>query len=248
METTKRKYKKHKQGYTVSVKYHLRKEKNFFDLFSPDSADAEPKFPLYIQVTFLAQTVKIRSRLMVSLTEGTFDEYMALPYVREFVENETTAIRYSITELKPETITDFRMSQWTSYYNALNEELLECVRYVIMDRLKQGIIDEIGTECDLSRLEKGLYSIAVSGLEGLQILAALKVKPALSLYNKFQPIFDILSPQDSKYRDSGDKPIYSFLDWKLGTYQKTIINKYGHKSMQLLQLLDEVMPEYEIFE
>ncbi|MFD2937066.1 hypothetical protein [Spirosoma flavum] len=236
----KRKYNKSKEGYTVSVTYFLRKEADFLEKFmdNDDSESDTPKFPLYIRVAFLQQNVKIRSRLMVKLTDNNFDDYMALPFVEEFVHSEIAAIKYSVQEFNPDQKQNFRISEWSNFYKNGNDDLSVSVEDILTDRL----IESMKNTVDILGHERALLAIASGGLSLIWILASMGLKPALSLYNEFRPIFDIITPEDSAYRGQfSHKPEYTSWDWKVGTYQAMIEKKYRSKSKPLLSLLENIL-------
>ena len=235
-----RKYKKHKEGYTISVTYYLRKENAVYLVPGiPNSTKHEPLY-LYMRVAFLGQNVKIRSRLRATLTEDNFNDYMERPDVKAFVEVETAAIKHSVHELNPVQIADFRISQWSAYYYSWDISLFDCIQVVVSDRLKHTLQSNF----DLSEQEKALHITTSGGLQSLKFLATLTIHPAVVLYSQLQPLHDILNVDDTLFGTEWSGPKYSFWDWKSGLYSNHIRNIHGDKSEVFLSLLGELLSTY----
>ena len=236
MEPTKRKYKKRKQGYSISVKYYLRPNKGgllgtFIDLMGGGG------LTLYIRVSFLSQTVQMRSRTNLSIPEKDFDEYMKSPKMAKVVQNETASIKYSIKELKPDTIEKFAISQWSGYYSADNIKLTECIEEVATHETRCAL----STTFDLSGFDPDALLTHTSNMTLVNMLSSFGVQPATKVCEQYQPLIDVLSKIESTQADA----VYLW-DWKSGVLRDIIKRKYGKESNNWLSLFDRAISNYQV--
>ena len=243
----KRKYKKHKQGYTVSVAYMLRKDKNFLEklLSREDYKDGKAYLPIYVRVVFLQQTAMIRSRLREKLSEEEFDSYITRPDVAKLIEFETAAIRHSIEEFGPDKREGFTMSQWTSFYNSWNEPIKEVVETEIGSRIMADIKahpavnTRIGLDIDI------LLGAALGNFETIRLFADLGLTIAQVYVKRYQTLFQLAEIKGI------DKKVghFTMWDWKLGLYQKYIRELHTKSSANIyLKSIHKVLDGYQPFE
>lgn len=245
MDTTKRKYSK-KDGYTVSVVYFLRKEKDDplealkkLSGVKKDNDDEEEasQYPIYVRVTFLGKTVSLRSRLMAKTTVDDYDSYMGLAETIRFITIEENTIRATVRLFKPELNPEFKISEWSSFYNELNISLFTCVRKFISEELKQVLYNDpvISSYQDSIR-------ILSQGLQALPFLASLKFKPGVDLLEKYISLFKMLDFDKSNYTDfTLVEPHYSAWDWKTGSLLKMLESENNPYVAEGGPLLDHIL-------
>ena len=242
--TPKRKYKKHKQGYTVSVTHHLRKDRNFLEklISKEDYRNGTPYLPIYIRVAFLQQTVVIRSRLQEKLSEGEFDSYISRQDVAQIIEYETAAIRHSIEEFGPDKRVGFTISQWTSFYNSWNESIKEVIEAQIGERIMAEIKSHpaVATQ-DISLNIDILLGAALCSFETIKLMANLGFKIAQTYVKRYQILFDM----DNFEGINRDVGYFTIWDWKLNFYQKYIRTLHHPSTENYLQVLDQLLSSYK---
>ena len=241
MEAQKRKYKKHKQGFKITIGYYLRKENsNINKLLKLEQPVSSKHFPLYIKVFFLGNSVKLRSRLELSLTENEFEAIATNPKIQEFMEREQNSIERSIELLKPDTIDNFSISQWTNYYSNGCQSIYECISIVIMQKLRDKLLNKY----NVSNHPKPLR-IGTQTLDQLMFLAALNIPQAQELCNQYSPLFKLPELNQILKSEFDLKHDLSFWDWKLGYFQMYFSKLKIDSTTSLLPLINTLLAEFE---
>lgn len=246
METPKRKYTK-KDGYTISVVYFLRKEKESdfetitnlaFRHLVGDSAPVEvPGYPIYVRVTFLGKTVSLRSRLTVKVPAEEYDSYMNLEETIRFIKVERATIIATVKLFNSEVNHDFKISEWSSFYNGLNISLFSCIQKFLSEELKKILHNYPATS-----LYPDCIRVLTGGLQALPFLSSLDFKPANQLLEQYSTLFRMLSIDKSNYLDvTFTQPYYSVWDWKIGSLQSILSEENNPFLPEAEPLLDHIL-------
>ncbi|GAB3219498.1 hypothetical protein [Spirosoma arcticum] len=243
---SKRKYKKHKEGYTVSITHFLRKDKNFLEkLLTKSDTHEKPKLPIYIRVSFLQQTAIIRSRLTLKLIENEFEPYLEQPDIKKFIAFETTAIRQSIEEFGPDKTNNFLMSQWTEHYNKSNYTIEEVLQTWLTNELCQELESDYAKNSnistDLDQQTKYIIRLMSSSFIAIQTLARIGTPRAEEYVKRFAPLFQI----DFFESTLGKIATFTVWDWRTGNYTSLIYDLHGSVADPYLKLLDKILPDYQ---
>ncbi|GAB3963006.1 hypothetical protein GCM10028805_65260 [Spirosoma harenae] len=128
MESTTRKYKKHKTGYKVGITYFVNQR------IKPLIFDNVELFPVYVTVRVKHQVTTLKSRCDLYATKETLDRILTeSPHVNRIIEAEKDSIEKSIRALRPEDDPNFRITAWSNVYelglipiyDIVNQELLK---------------------------------------------------------------------------------------------------------------------------
>lgn len=242
MDTTKRKYQKHKKGYSISINYYLRKDRDTWSFLKKnESHDGIVKYPLYIRVAFLGQTVKLRSRLDVQLADDEFETYIATPNVAEFIKVESASIQYSIEELQPDTIENFRNSQWSTFYNDGCTSIVDCIEDVAIDKFRKLLQKKF----DLHEADTVPFLQITNGLSAIELLSRIGVKPAVTIIQQFDPLIKALSSLNKLRLPHSKGSEYVLWDWKTGYLQDIMATHFSHEASALIKSLESVLIDYE---
>ena len=242
----KRKYKKHKQGYTVSANYYLRKDKSFIEKsFAHEEAQENPEFPIYIRVSFLQQTATLRSRLNLKLKEVEFNAFVKQPDVKKFIEYEIASIRRSVEEFCPDKKNSFLISQWTDFYKestwAIKEVIEKWLAKQLRHQLENDYIASSGITINIDAETKFALSIMSGSFLTMQILARIGTPSAVKFVNHYAPLFQIELFEGTL----GQIAPFTIWDWKMGHYKSYLYDLHGNTVDPYLILLDEILPDYK---
>jgi hypothetical protein len=241
-EKPKRKYKKHKQGYSISIKHVLRKDKGFLErLFTKKEPDGDPRFPIYLRVSFQNQTVTMRSRMKRSVTESEFEAYQAKPEIDTLFACETAAIRKSIEELQPDRIEGFMISQWSEYYTTWNTPVKEAVENWLLVEFGDLYYDECMKRDGEKVTMDDEMKLAIMGmcinLNAIKSLVMADYELASTFYGQYQPLFRCAEIEAKLNPDK----TYTIGDWRLGFYRQFIHKAYIDGSDAYLSLLETAL-------
>lgn len=244
METQKRKYKKHKQGYKITATHYLRKERsNVEKLIAKNKVgeDGQPKFPLYIKVLFLGHSVKLRSRLELDLTEIEFENLESNSPLKLFMEREIATIHKSIEQLKPDQIPNFSISQWTNYYTNGNKSIYDCASDVVMNELKKSLCKKY----KFSPATEKPFRLGTKHISQLLWLAELNIPEAIDLKHRVEPLLILPEINNQLKESSGVDLDFTYWDWKFGYFQNIDTRFNTLIINDLLVLLKRLMSHFE---
>ena len=235
METPKRQYKKREKELNVSISYFLRKSTakealNAADRLVKQAGDYFYGGRIYIQVVFLRQTMRIRSRLRMSLSEDDFDSFMQQPNVVKFVELESAAIRVSVRELMPETIENFSISQWTAFYQQRQELIRDYAERLISQRFIQEAQKLLKIDTPSVSL------LLLSNFESIELASSMQMPLAMAYFVRYEPLFRLKTFEDNFLKDAN----FCILDWQSGYYQSVLRECYGESVEPLLAQIGEL--------
>lgn len=251
METEKRKYKKHKQGYKISATYFVKVEssasqknsvgialpKNPFEHFLYEESNSkEDTFPLYIRVTFLQQSVNIKSRLSIKLSKSELDAFLAKPGICEFAKNEITSIVESVKEMRPEVIEDFSIKEWTQYYKRWTDSIKDYAGRKIAIAFSADVLSSVSMYDEEA---KRFIEESINNVLAIKLLALLGHPGGSKYYKKYEPYFKLESYE-------GGLPVhklYCLWDWRTGYYQAIMKETYGSKADSILSVLHDLLED-----
>lgn len=242
MDTPKRKYKKHKEGYTISVDYFLKKDKSFLEAVFEGGGKDSSKFPLYVRVTFLGQNVKIRSRIKASISEVDYTDFCKSSDIQSLMRTEADSIRQSIKSLNPDRIENFLISTWAQHYKKWDKTINECIGHSMGRRLENGLRVEFSLPNDQATNYLLLSSRVYP--DSIHYYAYLNSKTALQLQNDMKCLGEIPLKTTILYKSDEVSFQYSYWDWQLELYRETVKQSTNEQSFEYFQGL---MTEFELF-
>ncbi len=234
METQIRKYQKHKTDYKISVSYYVKKVADAN--VSPISGNKLQ--PVYIRVVVKRQNTSIRSRLNFNTSEAHLPEFLKLPHIAAFVANETEIIKQSIIDKKPDQNQDFKIVDWTAYYEAGFKPVFDCALMVAMNKVARSLQVDYGMSKDEYRV------IDYRSIKGLQFLSKLGISVATDLLEKYAFIWRIGSYEAQFRHDTNTAVKFCFWDLHSGYYQQALAPYFGDDASKFNRLLSELHAEF----
>lgn len=241
MDTPKRKYKKHKEGYTISVDYFLKKDKSFLEAMFEGGGKDPSKFPLYVRVTFLGQNVKIKSRIKALISESDYIDFSKYSDIQRLMRIESDSIRQSIKSLNPDRVENFLISTWAQHYKKWDKTINECIGHSMGRRLENGLKVEFSLPDDEATEFLLLSSRIYPG--GINYYTYLNSKTALQLQNEMKCLDEIPLKATILYKSDEVSFQYSYWDWQLELYRETVKQSTNEQSFKYFQGL---MTEFEL--
>ncbi|XWW46661.1 hypothetical protein JYG30_04145 [Fibrella sp. USSR17] len=237
MDQLKRKYQKHKTEYKISVTYFLRKDRGRdgeLRFVGGQLKPAETVYPIYIRVGYKQQNVKIRSRLCKFLPNDDLDGYLSQTLIKEFVDHESESICLLIKEYE-ETVLEFSINQWASYYSGENETL--------EDLLFEAMFKLFSKELEANYKREDIFTITnqlKSDYRSIKAFAAAGMPEAIKIYNSFEVLFS------ERWLQPTSSYISNITAWDLhtGYYQKVMRRQSSEHVEQYLAVLRALLTSF----
>ena len=184
METTPRKYQKHKTEVKITVKHFLNTE------LKPDvdKLTGELLYPLYVRVSVNRQLTKFKSRLSYCLPVEGLEQFLDSSPVSEYVENERLIIEQTISNERPEHKDIFKLKNWSDRYKGGLDSISETISSLIsndIDHLVRHLYH--WTDAEL----KQLHSLTIP--EMLVFLLRREVPEAYSIQEQYGVLLETRS-------------------------------------------------------
>ncbi|GAB4026405.1 hypothetical protein [Spirosoma gilvum] len=230
METTPRKYQKHKTEVKITVKHFVNTElKPEIDTFS-----GKLIYPLYVRVRVNRQLTKFKSQLNHSISVDYLDEFLSTEPFKAYADNERLIIEQTIKEMKPEQKANFKLKNWSALYKGGLQPISE----IISDFIIRGIIALLRETYHWTESElKPLYAITIP--EIFTLLYKVNIPDAKAIEEKYSIL---LKTGDYERKIQGNAAYeFSLLDGQYGFFQSQLLKSGLHIDPSYIKSLNETL-------
>ncbi len=165
MEATKRKYTKKNNEGKITVNYYLntRLKPVINPKFAPDLKD---RFPIYIRVMVVGQTIEIKSKINFPLGLDEFDYF--LQKEKETINVEKNRIEAIIRNLKPFENQRFILKDVSTIYNNVSIPLNEAIENTLVKKVYL-VVEEISKQEEIEFQEARKKGLSLNDDEGKEL-------------------------------------------------------------------------------
>ena len=185
MEAIKRKYTKKNNEGKITINYYLntRLKPIINERFTPDLKD---RYPIYIRIMVVGQTIEIKSKINFPLGLDEFDFF--LKEEREIFDIERKRIETIIKNLKPFENQNFKLKDVSHIYNNISISLNVAIENTLVKKV-YSFVENIANQEEIELQEARKKGLSVSDSEGKELSLSDTVKNNIRKYPRIYKRF-----------------------------------------------------------
>jgi hypothetical protein len=235
MEASKRTYRKLKKNVKITVKHQL----NLSQGYEPEEENSEPLYPVYVTISVNRQFTRFRSRFRKSLTKSSFEEVLGSSEAKDFTDNERVIIEESIKRFNPEQKENFKLTEWSKYYEAGLTDIPSFVENILNLKVYHCLENVYNASFDtIIALPSDLKS-------KLDVFSLLGMKEAEAILREYDLLLKLRIYESAMQIKFNHYNVYCIWDYRSGFYQIHLQRLLEGQAQPIVNQLDKFF-SYEV--